>query len=236
MKFSNNVDQNTYKAYISRSKYDRNDFVNLNQRPIDTFSLKWDDNNPEPLSTICIRIIAKYWSKWPIFKQIQAKEDQHFLLHILDVQHPLSLLCETIHSDIFWKRCFQSRWTNFYPHSLELRPWISLYIERFLGETLESIKPSDWNDSEMIQLALVCSPYVHRLSVGQLCLAINEDNDHIRIDTVLRKLDKLCVLELSYSIKSIGTEYILGCSNLSQNDIKWLSVGLETCNELVEFR
>lgn len=237
MKIPNSVKQNTYKAYLSLPESDvTTKNVNLKNAPINALCLAWDNYIPERLSIMCIRCIAKNWSHSPIFHQIQAIEDQNFLLDILEVDLPIRELSETISSDVFWERCFQSRWTHFYPHNTEPRPWISLYLERFLSERLESAKPIEWNQEEMIKLMKVCSPHVHHLCIGQLQPSINEENDHIRIDIVLAHLLELQSLELSYSLKCIETNFFLGCSNLSSNDVKWLSKGLETCKNLIEFR
>lgn len=231
MKIPNTLDLNTYKAYVNQTNCNI-----LSDSSIDAFSLEWDKDTPVRLSTTCIKCIATYWPHKPIFKEIQKIEDQNYLLDILQVQLPLSDLCENINSDVFWRRCFQLRWKEFYPHSTEKRPWISLFLERYLSERLELISPSDWIEEDMIKLLKVCSPYVQRLSICQLQSTMNEYNDHIRLDKVLSNLSELKVLDLSFVLKCIETHFFLGCSNVSQSDIKWLSTGLENCNKLIEFR
>lgn len=233
MKFPNTVDQNTFKAYIGGTGSQTIETISC---AINTFSSNWDKPYPEQLSILCIRSIANNWCNCPIFSQIEGIENKRNLLDILDVDLPLSDLAVNIDADIFWRRCFQSRWKQFYPHSIEQRPWISLYIERFLAEWLESVKPMNWNEEETLQIIRVCSPHVICLCIEQLQPSMDERNEHIRIDYVLRNLFELRSLQLTYSVKCIATDYILGCSKLSSNDIKWLSEGLETCNKIVEFR
>lgn len=230
MKFPNTVPQNTYKAYITRGVDEST------QIGIDAIDLGWNRNSPPSLRTICIQCIANDWSNRPVFQEIPTKEDQNLLLDLLQVDLPLVDLCANITADVFWRRCFQARWTNFCPHSVEPRPWISLYLERFLAERLESVRPNEWNEEDMLDILNVCNDHVHCLSIGQLQPAMDDDNDHIRIDLVLMRLPGLRSLELSYALKCIGTEFFLGCSNVSTRDVAWLSDGLESCKKMHEFR
>lgn len=61
-------------------------------------------------------------------------------------------------------------------------------------------------------------------------------SDHIPFDIILPNLNELRKLDLTYDVKSISTNFYLGCSTISQNDIKNLTAGLEKCYELRDFR
>lgn len=236
MKFPNTVSQNTYRAYINPQQklLEASDAPQRNCL-LNGINLEWDTKYPDTLRCMCIKKIAENWQDYPIFAEITDVEDKNYLLDIIDVNIPIKDLAAHITEDVFWKRCFQHRWRNFFPQ-LVTKPWISMYMEKYLSETLENQKPIDYNEESMQCLLDVCAPHLENLQINQLQPAMDDQNDHIPMDFILTNLTELRKIDLTYDLKNIGTQFFLGCSNISKNDIKTLASGLEKCYELLEFR
>lgn len=119
------------------------------------------------------------------------------------------------------------------------RPWIELYMEKYLAEQLENLRPVDYNVDKTKNLIELCSPFVNCLTIDHLeagpppyndCL-----NDHIPFDIILENLNELKSLSITYDCRSIGTHFYLTCTNISDNDITKFTRGL--CHtDLREFR
>jgi Ran GTPase-activating protein (RanGAP) involved in mRNA processing and transport len=110
------------------------------------------------------------------------------------------------------------------------RPWIELYIERFLGESLENLKPTEYNIEKVKALIELCTPFVRNLTIDHLEVApmVENDsiNDHIPFDIILEHLNELKSLSITYDCKTIGTQFYLSCTNISDNDLKKFVSGL----------
>lgn len=154
----------------------------------------------------------------------------------MDVNYRLEDICAHIQSDIFWKRAYQSKW-KILPGNMDQKPWINLYLERFCSNTLEMMKPSEYDAENILNFIELCSPFVENLKIERLQPSQNEDNhDHIPFNVILPNLNELKIIDLTFSVKDIGTQFFLGCSSISQNDLKFLVAGIEKCYELREFR
>jgi hypothetical protein len=119
------------------------------------------------------------------------------------------------------------------------RPWVELYMEKYLSETLENLRPVDYNVEKMKNLIELCSPFVQCLTIDHLEAAAHpfdsHINDHIPFDIVLENLNELKCLSISYDCRTIGTHFYLTCTNISDNDITKITRGL--CHtDLREFR
>lgn len=233
MKFPNTVSKNTYKAYIVT---DGNPLASQKGvHVLRSTDLEWDTHYPETLRTLCIKKIAKCWPEQPIFREITDIEDRNYLLDIIDVDTPIKDLAAHIQEDVFWKRCFRNRWSNYYPPVIQ-RPWINVFMEKYIAETIEQMAPSEYVEDDVLAVLEVCGPYLECLRINQLQPAMDEQNDHIPLNFVLSNMSQLREIDITYDLKSIGTQFFLGCSNISKNDIKWLASGLEKCYELQVFR
>lgn len=113
---------------------------------------------------------------------------------------------------------------------------LKIYLEKHLSEALENLKPVDYTQEKLQQLLELCSPHVNELNVNQLQPGTNNHGDHIPFDNILSNLSELKVINLTYDVKSVGKNYVLGCSNISDNDIKLLTHGISRCYELQEFQ
>lgn len=231
MKYPSTVDINVYKAYISATTVRR-------QNGINAIELHWE--SVESLKDICIRTIAENWANFPIFEAIEFAEDKRQLLDTVDVSSPnlkLVDMCAFIKDDdAFWKRCFMSRWPNFILSGDKGKKWIQIYLEKHLAENLERMRPSEFNKDHVQQLVELCAPYVQELKINQLQPGSSDRGDHIPLDYVLSNLSELKKVEITYDTKSVGKYYVLGCSNISDNDMKSLVYGLARCYELQEFQ
>lgn len=98
------------------------------------------------------------------------------------------------------------------------------------------MKPTDYDSETILGFIELCSPHVEHLKINELQPSMNDNFDHIPFDVILPNLNELRVLDLTYDVKSISTSFYLGCSTISQNDIKNLTAGLEKCYELRDFR
>lgn len=144
------------------------------------------------------------------------------LADILDVDTlPLSELCSRIKDDAFWKRMFKAKWPNLINNTTNDKLWIEIYIEKFLAESLENMKPSEYNIDKIKTLIELCSPFVNSLKIDHL-EARTESNeatcDHIPFDIILEHLNELKSLSITYDCKTIGTQFYLGCTIITDND------------------
>ncbi|KXJ83784.1 uncharacterized protein LOC109622067 [Aedes albopictus] len=231
MKFPNTLDFNTYRAYFCSRHLSRDE-----NRQVDSINLEWDTCNPEPLKILCLNTIAHNWLSIPFFRQIPLCEDRHFLLDLLDLNFPLENLCARIRSDAFWKRAFVNRWKNYYPVNVDGKPWIRVYLEQHIKETLERMKPNDYDQESVQHLVDLCSLHVKELKLDQLQPSTNDNTDHIPLDVVLSNLRELRKVDITYDVKNAGHNFYLGCGSITEKDIKLMTQGIERCYELTEFR
>lgn len=232
MKFPNTVSLNTYKAYINPNKLPTKPSQHL-LNPID---LDWDINYPESLRVLCVKKIVSVWHLNPIYKEIiEYDEDRNYLLDIIDVTIPIQQLAEHITDNVLWKRCYRNRWPTVYPQTID-KLWIQIFMEKYLAETLEYLKPSDYDDEVIQNLLEICSGHVDTLKIHQLQPALDDVNDHIPFDLILSNLPELKRIDMTYDLKTIGHQFYLGCANVSRHDIKKLSLGIEKCYEITDFR
>lgn len=230
MKFPNTVSKNTFKAYINQSRCIESYYNLLNGVHLD-----WDTNYPTALRVLCIKKIAEFWHQYPIFAEIYDTEDRNYLLDIIDVNGSIKNLANHIREDVFWRRCFQNRWNHFFPQNVT-KPWIKIFMEKYLSEILENLKPADYNQETMHNLLDICAPHLECLHITQLQPALDEQNDHIPMEFILSCLSELKQIDITYDLKNVSNNFFLGCSNISKNDIRSLASGLEKCYELLEFR
>lgn len=149
---------------------------------------------------------------------------------ILDVETlPLAELCNHIKDDAFWKRMFKAKWPSLIDNTTKGKHWIKIYVEKFLAESLESLKPSEYNIEKIKMLIELCSPFVNTLKINHLeaSLESNEPtSDHIPFDIILEHLNELKSLSVTYDCKTIKTQFYLGCTTITDNDILKFTRGL----------
>lgn len=160
-------------------------------------------------------------------------ENRCLLADILDVENlPLQELCNHIRDDAFWQRMFKAKWPEQFD-SIVGKPWVEIYIEKFLSETLENLKPSQYNVEKMKSLIELCSPFVKCLKINQLEAAL-DTNNHIPFDIVLEHLNELKVFSIAFNVRTIGTNFYLNCTSITNNDIAKFIQGLSH-TDLKEF-
>lgn len=129
---------------------------------------------------------------------------------------------------------FKAKWPQKYD-SFKGKPWIEIYVEKYLAETLENMKPSEYNIEKVKSLIELCSPFVKCLKINQLEAALNSNN-HIPFDIVLEHLNELKSLSVAYNVRTIGTQFYLGCTTITNNDSVKFIQGLDhTVLEKFEF-
>ncbi|KAL7038744.1 hypothetical protein ACKWTF_009678 [Chironomus riparius] len=245
MKFPNTVDRNIYLAYIhkdttpvtKKNEHQLQHHQN-HQQILDAINLNWDLNHPESLVELCVKIIAENWNILPLFRGIIVHENRSLLADILEFENlQLSDLCTHIKVNSLWKRMYGTKWPMISNH--RQRPWIELYMEKYLSESLENLRPVDYNIDKIRNLVDLCSPFVRNLNIDHLQAIPAHDNDtindHIPFDTILESLNEIKCLSITYDCRSIGTKFYLTCTSISDNDIKKFTRGL--CNtDLLEFK
>lgn len=115
--------------------------------------------------------------------------------------------------------------------------WIEIYVEKFLAESLENLKPSEYNIEKIKTMIELCSPFVNSLKINHLEASTESHdliNDHIPFDIILEHLNELKSLSITYDCKTIGTQFYLGCTIITDNDINKFVRGL-THTDLHEF-
>uniref|UniRef100_A0A182K1I7 J domain-containing protein n=1 Tax=Anopheles christyi TaxID=43041 RepID=A0A182K1I7_9DIPT len=231
MKYPNTLDLNTYRAYMCARHLNRD-----KTRQLDAINLDWDLNVPEPLKILCMKAIADNWMTVPYFQELPLCEDRQYLLDLLDLNFPLETLCSRVRSDAFWKRAFQHRWRTFVPIEVGSKPWIRIYLEQHLSETVEHLKPNDYDQEGIKRIVELCSPFVRELRLERLQPSLSDNSDHVPLDVVLANLRRLQRISLTYDVKDVGHNFFLGCATITEMDVKLMTQGLERCGELTEFR
>lgn len=230
MKFPNTVSRNTFKAYVNIKQSKETSAKHLN-----AINLDWDVNNIDSLRIMCVKSMAEHWQEYPIFSDIPNIEDRNYLLDIIDTHIPISVLANHITEDVFWRRCFTDKWTNFYPSVVD-KPWITIFMEKYFSEIIERLKPGQYNQEEIQIIIDVCAPHLETLRTNELQPALDAENNHIPFDFILSNLPQLKYIDLTFDLKSIGQNFYLRCSNISRSDIQSLSSGIKKCYELIGFR
>ncbi|XP_049534246.1 uncharacterized protein LOC125950359 [Anopheles darlingi] len=231
MRYPNTLDLNTYRAYMCARHLNRD-----KHRQLDAINLDWDLNVAEPLKTLCLKAIAENWMTVPYFRELPLCEDRQYLLDLLDLNFPLENLCARVRSDAFWKRAFQHRWRNFVPIEVGSKPWIRIYLEQHLSETIEHLKPADYDQESVRKIIDLCSPFVRELRIERLQPSLSDNSDHVPFDMILGCLRKLQRISLTYDVKDVGHNFFLGCATITEMDVKLMTQGLERCGDLTEFR
>ncbi|KAH8242587.1 hypothetical protein KR032_000271 [Drosophila birchii] len=196
-------------------------------------------NQAKSLRHLVLDAIVENWSELPLYQQLRRREDRNYLLSHLDTQLPLQLLSTYIREDFFWQRCYGQRWRSapLQARGRE-RPWINIYMERNVQEFIENMQTGDYEQEGNVQVALdICAAYINQLDISFLQPAppTTDANDHIPLDYLLSNLPDLRQLRLSYSTKTAGCNFQMGCNQLTARDILHLAKGLSQCHELRKF-
>ncbi|KAJ8734674.1 hypothetical protein PYW08_013924 [Mythimna loreyi] len=254
MKFPESVKFTTYLAY----KHDKNLEP---RRKIQSEEFDWDSNIPKSLVSICIEKLAENWMGYPKLEQLIAK-DRELFLQILDTDVPLQILVDNIKSDIFWKRCYHSKFSDS-PLLADDKKWINVFMERHFADILENMNPRLYDPEKVNILVKLCGPYIQKLSIRSLIptdipvqrMASPElahlvtsqrqngnkqqakdteviSRDHISLHAALGSLTNLVELHITYQLRSIGVEYRTDQFQFTNNDAKNLARGLEKCAQL----
>lgn len=76
-------------------------------------------------------------------------KDRELFLQVLDIDVPLHILVDNIRSDIFWKRCYESKWSDT-PKLTDEKRWINVFMERYYGDYLENLNPRMYDPEKVI--------------------------------------------------------------------------------------
>ncbi|CAG5042165.1 unnamed protein product [Parnassius apollo] len=251
MKIPVSISLSTYLAY-----YKKGDNCEP-QRKLKSENFEWDANHPKSLSSLCVEKLSENWVGSPKLNELIAK-DRDLFLQILNTNVPLQILVDNIKNDVFWKRCYYSKWNDSL-FTNEQKPWINLFIERFYADVLEKMNPKNYDPEKAKKLVKLCGPYVQSLIIKSLvpsdipvqrttspemadlitCRRQSEqktsknihhlNRDHISLHAALGSLTNLTELHITYQLSSVGEEYRRDQFQFTNNDAKNLASGLEKC-------
>ncbi|XP_017860566.1 PREDICTED: uncharacterized protein LOC108612165 [Drosophila arizonae] len=237
--FPSTVSIDTFKAYFNPNDVK---LPSVNSKSLDQFQPETEEgqaNQAKSLRHLVLDAIVSNWSELPLYRQLRRRQDRNYILTQLDTQLPLQLLSSHIRDDYFWRRCYELRWrmAPFQARGRERR-WINIYMERHVQEFIENMQTGDYEQDGNVQAALdICASYINQLEINRLQPAPpgSESNDHIPLDYLLSNLPDLRRLRLSYSSKTAGINYQIGCNQITARDILLLAKGLSQCHELRKF-
>ncbi|KAL4706880.1 hypothetical protein ACJJTC_010114 [Scirpophaga incertulas] len=93
--------------------------------------------------------------------------DRELFLRILNTDVPLEIVVEHIKSDIFWKRCYYSRFSDV-PLNSNTKKWINLFMEKYYADFLENMNPRHYDPEKVNTIVNLCGPYIQSLSIKSL--------------------------------------------------------------------
>ncbi|KAH8311864.1 hypothetical protein KR044_008318 [Drosophila immigrans] len=238
--FPSTVSVDTFQAYFSAHDVKLPKVGSKSLNPIQAeLAGECQTNEAKSLRHLVLDAIVSNWSELPLYRQLPRRQDRNYILSQLDTQLPLQLLSTHIRDNCFWRRCYELRWrlATLQPRGRERR-WINIYMERHVQEFIENMQTGDYEQDGNVQTALdICAAYINQLEISLLQPAPgdSESNDHIPLDYLLSNLPDLRRLRLSYSTKTAGINYQIGCNQLTPRDILLLAKGLSQCHELRKF-
>ncbi|KAH8409838.1 hypothetical protein KR222_009400 [Zaprionus bogoriensis] len=237
--FPSTVSADTFKAYFNPNHVRLPKVNSKSLEHIQSEAGEVQANQAKSLRHLVLDAIVANWSELPLYRQLRRRQDRNYLLSQLNTQLPLQLLSAHIRDDFFWRRCYELRW-RLAPQQARGRErhWINIYMERHVQEFIENMQTGDYEQDGNVQAALdICAPYINQLEINLLQPAPlgSDNNDHIPLDYLLSNLPDLRQLRLSYSTKTTGINYQIGCNQLTPRDIILLAKGLSQCHELRKF-
>ncbi|CAH2234076.1 dynein regulatory complex subunit 5 [Pararge aegeria] len=258
MKLPTSISSNTYLAYKSNEDLEW-------ERKLKSENFEWNLNHPKTLVNICIEKLSDNWIGVPALEDFIAK-DRDFFLQILSTSVPLQILVDNIKSDIFWKRCYYTKWSH-YPADSNHKPWIKIFMEQHYAEILENMNPRQYDPEKVKNMVKLCGPYIQSLSITSLVpadlpdqrntspemigiisgqrqankLQMNKSSetmsrDHISLYAALGSLTNLTELHIVFQQRFVGVEYRRDQFQFTNNDAKNLARGLENCALLKSLR
>ncbi|XP_034840836.1 uncharacterized protein [Maniola hyperantus] len=257
MKLPTTISKNTYLAYKGSGGIERD-------RKLKSENFEWNSNHPKSLVSICIAKLSDNWIGLPKLEDFIAK-DREFFLQILSTDVPLQILADNIKSDIFWKRCYYTKWSH-YPADGELKPWINIFMEQHYADFLENMNPRHYDPEKVKNLVKLCGPFIQSLSIRSLIpvdlpdqrntspemvgiisgqrqankLQIKNSEtmtrDHVSLHAALGSLTNLTEIHITFQQRFVAVEYRRDQFQFTNNDAKNLARGLENCALLKSLR
>ncbi|CAG9575668.1 unnamed protein product [Danaus chrysippus] len=170
MKFPVGINKNTYITYKSKENLEKD-------RKIKSEVFDWDSRHPKSLAEMCVEKLSLNWMGEPKLEDLVAKDREHFL-QILDTDIPLQILVDNIQSDIFWKKCYVSKWSDI-PIEINDKSWITIFMERYYADFLEQLNPRQYDPEKVRNLVKLCGPFIHTLSIRSLVPSDLDDQRNI---------------------------------------------------------
>ncbi|KAF5294681.1 hypothetical protein FQA39_LY02813 [Lamprigera yunnana] len=217
MRFPHVINDNTKEAYAPSSLA-----VNLKAeegRKVISENLKWGDDYIPSLSTLCIKIVSKYFKKIPaIDKLYGADRDQ--LLEILSTSLPLQLVVPLIHNEIYWKRKYKDEFGILMQRKYFGWTWKQMYLQRYTKKMCEEADPQSQQEDSFSILTKIFCPYVKKLLLTQLQMWKPPLNllpeeipeywslDHINFIPILKKLTEIEEFSIVMGMDNVKDKFV----------------------------
>ncbi|OWR48587.1 hypothetical protein KGM_204383 [Danaus plexippus plexippus] len=254
MKFPVGINKNTFITYKNKENLEKD-------RKIKSEVFDWDSRHPKSLVEMCVEKLSLNWMGEPKLEDLVAKDREYFL-QILDTNIPLQILVDNIQNDIFWKKCYISKWSDI-PIEINDKSWITIFMERHYADFLEHLNPRHYDPEKVRNLVKLCGPFIQTLSIRSLVPSDLNDQrntspemaglisgqrqdmskinnktmetmprDHISLHAALSSLTHLSELHITFQQRFVGIQYRKDQFQFTINDAKNLARGLEKCTQL----
>lgn len=178
----------------------------------------WAQHICPTLIEYCIWAIRKHFEEKPVFHELLCA-DSHYLLEILPLDLPLTLVVPLIEEEIYWQRRYNNMFSVILSKKRQNWTWKSLFLERYMRKVIEEAQPQYGDEECMDELLKMVKPYIKRLIVYQLQnwnppLTGEKDEipevyptDHISFKPILEILDNIVELDIKYGLQNVGFQF-----------------------------
>lgn len=112
--------------------------------------------------------------------------------------------------------------------------WKQSFLEVYLRDYLEKIKPEEYSAEKIKELADLCGDYVRKLEIREMQCSENSSN-RIPLNAIVTGLKYLTELSLCFKQTYVGEDFRWNILKVSLEDVKLLAKGLKKC-KLSSFR
>lgn len=88
-----------------------------------------------------------FFTGYPKLEELIAK-DRELFLQVLDTNVPLQILADNIKSNMFWRKCYYSKWIEA-PLVSKDKKWINIFMEKYYSDILENLNPRHYDPEKV---------------------------------------------------------------------------------------
>ncbi|KAJ8913522.1 hypothetical protein NQ315_017073 [Exocentrus adspersus] len=169
-----------------------------------------------------------YLEKWP--KQLPDKVKPVEFTEIFRDTRKLSSACSDGNGRISRRSSQASlgkiKTKTFISKDSDKKTWKQCYLEMYLKDYLENLKPENYDAKKMKELSDLCSPYVKTLRMDQMQCSESSPN-RIPLNSVLSAFQPLKELSICFKQTYVGEQFSWNVVTTAFQDIKTMAKGLE---------